>query len=61
MKKNEVCKKRKTKVASRDSAYLQVLTIKENAQIELAKDFSTTATKANNSQQLSPTPKPKLL
>ncbi|KAI5430934.1 hypothetical protein KIW84_035179 [Lathyrus oleraceus] len=41
MKENEVCKKRKTKVASKDNAYLQVLTIKENAQTELAKDSST--------------------
>lgn len=47
-KKNEVCKKRKTKVASEDNAYLQVLTIKENAQTELAKDSSTSAATSPN-------------
>ncbi|KAI5401477.1 hypothetical protein KIW84_066082 [Lathyrus oleraceus] len=52
MKKNEVCKKRKTKVASEDNAYLQVLTIKENAQTELAKDSSTSAVTMKDSLQL---------
>ncbi|KAI5417269.1 5-hydroxytryptamine receptor 2A, variant 2 [Lathyrus oleraceus] len=51
MKKNEVCKKRKTKVASEDNAYLQVLTIKENPQTELAKDSSTSTATTNNPQQ----------
>ena len=51
MKKNEVCKKRKTKVASEDNAYLQVLTIKENAQTELAKDSSTSAVTMKDSLQ----------
>lgn len=52
MKKNEVCKKRKTKVASEDNSYLQVLTIKENAQTELAKDSSTSAVTMKDSLQL---------
>ncbi|CAL5206373.1 unnamed protein product [Lathyrus oleraceus] len=52
LQKNEVCKKRKTKVASEDNASLHVLTTKENAQTELAKDSSTSAITMKESLQL---------